>query len=117
MVKYGFCYKDNIYDSVRWQFRLDIDVDGDGRPRLGDMVNLGAVKEDKTKVQDIRFKRHQLNVVLLGYIRRCFRHPWARERYADRFLKPPRLFVSKISNLEFESKCLERYEELVDYII
>ena len=38
MITYGFCLKDNVYDSVKCRFQLDVDTEGKDAPKLTDMI-------------------------------------------------------------------------------
>lgn len=39
MVNYGFCFKDNLYDSVKLMMRLDIDFSENKYPELLRMIS------------------------------------------------------------------------------
>ena len=49
----------------------------------------------------------------MSYIRSCFREAWSHEQPGAKKLKYSELLLSRVANLDFEKKCLERYEEIV----
>ena len=63
-------------------------------------------------LQEIRFKRYHFNEILMSYIRSCFREAWSKDQFGTK-VKYSELLLSRVANLEFEKKCLERYEEIV----
>ena len=114
LVNYGFCFKDNLYDSVKCYLSLDLDcADGNRFAEVAEMV-LEDGMASKVAVQEIRFKRYGFNQTLMAYIRLAFRRPWSSEMALDPGQNLP---ISRISNLLFEVKCLERYEEIVLHMI
>ena len=81
MITYGFCIQDNIYDSVRCRFRLDIAFEEvNWIPDITDMICY-TNSQDSKSMQEIRFKRYAFNDKLMAYIRGCFRSD--REAWTD----------------------------------
>ena len=114
LVNYSFCFRDNVYDSVKCRFRMDMIQNPNG-PGVLDMI-CEASQLDSTSLQEIRFKRHHFNYVLMAYIRGCLQESWYKKNIDSDF-KFGKLFMSRVVNLEFEIKCLQRYQEIVEHII
>ena len=66
MQNYGFCYPNNNYDSLSVLVRYDVDLSMEFEPSFIDM------KIQSILANEIRFKRDQINQVLLAFFRlRC----------------------------------------------
>ena len=114
LMSYGFCPKGNLYDAVKFQLRLDVDV------RDGNLADLGQFfwRNDGLKSalhQEIRFKRFDFNETLLAYMRNYFREAWFAQNYDKSH--ECNLLLSEVVNLKFEKLCLAWYEALVSFII
>lgn len=64
LATYGFCFKDNKFDSCVFWLKMDIDL----RHQIfaEDMI---ADLEQGKDIQIVRLKMNQLNPILIGYIR------------------------------------------------
>ena len=111
LVNYGFCFQNNHYDSVRCPLRLDIPILKTRLPDVKDMM-ADASSVDGAAVQDIRFKRHQFNATLMAYIRACFIEAGYKVDQRTKVGQSTTLLASKVEDLNFEMKCLRRYEEI-----
>ena len=107
---YGFCFKDNLYDSVKCFLKLDIPYTLGKLPSLSEMLSNDTV--GKT-LQEIRFKRYHLNQVLMAYIRSSYLESWSAMNPIDKTGQKSRFSIGRVTNLEFEDKCLKRYKEIV----
>ena len=65
-------------------------------------------------IQEIRLKQNQLNEVLLCYIRSCMKEEFLLK---NRKVKHHEILISRPTNLDFESLCLAKYEEIIDFFI
>ena len=66
MQNYGFCYPNNNFDSLSVLVRYDVDLGAEFEPSFIDM------KIQSILANEIRFKRDQINQVLLAFFRlRC----------------------------------------------
>lgn len=114
-----FCLKDNLWDSVKWHMKLDV-VFSQGK-ELPALLNMVSLELRNQNFEEIRFKRCQFNHKLMAYIRICFRRPWTQRKLGGTGLYSAKcennLLISKVSNLEFEMVCLERYRDIVVTII
>ena len=126
MLNYGFCLKDNEVDSVKWYVKAefeDKDFFADTGPTLDKMLltsDLDLLNEEENskqeEMQEIRFKRYQFNEVLMAYIRSSFRGTYPKVgKY--HLINGKRLLITGVVNLQFEKKCLKRYEQIVLYIV
>lgn len=79
LVHYGFCFKNNLYDSFKQKLSLDIDFTA-RLPGIQEMIGNEQIQKSRI-VQDIRFKRYQFNEVLIAYIRMCFKETWDKEHF------------------------------------
>ena len=82
LVQYGFCFKGNLFDSVLAYVRLEVFFVN--QETFPDLLQMVVPPDQETMVnrplQEIRFKRHQLNDVLTAYIRSCFRLAWSNKQ-------------------------------------
>ena len=60
------------------------------------------------RVQEIRFKRYQINFLLMAYIRYCYRSAWEKGTL-DKSLDYSQVFLTTIYDVDFEKKCLLGY--------
>ena len=85
-------------------------------PELSEMVPEANVNDKKKALQEIRFKRHRFNDVLMAYVRAFFREAWCKDNLGET-ADFRAIWISRISNLEFEKVCLGRYKEIVELIL
>ena len=65
-------------------------------------------------IQEIRLKVDQLNEVLLCYIRSCLKEEFLRQNPK---IKHHEILITRVTNLDFESLCLAKYEEMIDFFV
>lgn len=108
LVNYGFCFKDNLYNSVKFYALYDFKfVEGS---KVADLAC--RTSDPKTlRLQQIRFKEHQLNLVLIGYLRR------AKETYFYGSNPHPTIQLSKVTDLPFELSCMETYLDIINFLL
>ena len=112
IMHYGFCFQNNLQDSLVFDVRLDMDYDKTIYPTVAEMAEAGKYCK---AVQSIRLKRHQFCQLLLGYIRSCFKEGFIKERYNGNKQAAPNLLLSAAVDLDFEMVCLKRYLELIEH--
>ena len=136
LANYGFCFKDNNHDSVKCRMKLDendLGANLSGSMPLSEMVDFDLVQspeqqaDPSTAYQVISFKRHQLNEILMSYIRVGATELGLQPKQPPTAGGAPQngawedvasdILLTKVVDLEIEEKCLERYQEIVKFIV
>lgn len=99
---YGFAFEDNAYDSYSFHVKLDLDFKKDFNA-MHFLAPPGQVKN----TQVIRLKKHQLNLILIAYLR--------KSTSASFFTgsKPSYILLSRPVDIKFEMSVLNHYLWLI----
>ena len=106
LINYGFCIAENRYDSYQVYVSMEINLNDLFVP---DMVDFKAAQ---LYSQEIRLKKHQLNSLLMAYLRAVCQTQY--QKTYDGHLKDT--LLSKPSNLKYEKYCVTYYEQLVKFL-
>ena len=113
LLNYGFALENNLDDSFQFQVSFDRSFSTKIYPDLMKMLDVNENTESAT-VQNIRLKRNQLNEMLMNYIRYCFKKGFRLDMKKRNEKKM--LLLSRVVHLDFEKKCLKRYEEIIKHL-
>ena len=107
---YGFCFEDNLYDSYAFNVRMDVNTKD--LPVIRTEHLLAGERQDE-HLQVIRLKNHQLNFVLLAYLRKV-----KCEKYFGRnSTMVKKILLTKVRHLDFEIDVMKSYLELVSKML
>lgn len=96
MQVYGFAFEDNDYESYSFNVRLDVDLKNEFKA-----VKFFAPPGKVINSQVIRLKKHQLNFILIAYLRKCT---------SDSYFNDSRsILLSRPVDLNFEMSVLNHY--------
>lgn len=106
---YGFAFENNLYDSYAFNVRMDIDMKiAHVKPE-----HMLAVQEQDQHLQVIRLKHHQLNFVLIAYLRKI-----KCEKYFGRnSTAVKKILLTRARHIEFELSVMKSYHELVSALL
>ena len=69
-----------------------------------------ASETQRNNIQKIKLKKHQLNLILLAYIRHV-----KQNQFFGKFKAKPQNVLSRVTDLSFELICLKTYLDLVKH--
>lgn len=104
LVNYGFCFKDNLYDSFKLRPRLDLLF---SKKKQFTVAEILQPAKDLRAVQEIRLKKHCFSDLLMAYMRSSLKEDFYRNN--DSRSIP----AAEISDLDFEKHCLDYYLAVV----
>ena len=92
LCNYGFSVRNNHFDSYKFFLQMDVNFQEEQLT----LERMLAPKDQEKDVQEIRLKRHQLNLVFLAYLRHSMK-------------KDDSILLTKVSDFEFEMQCVSQY--------
>lgn len=123
MLWYGFCYSNNLYDSVPIRFKFFVDF----QEALKDVSKFvfdnavspdpltGVLKSDpniniKNLTKEFKLKRSKLNLEMLEFLRVYLMQGTDPTQMDSVLIKTP-------YNLQYELKIMKFYEEIIKYLL
>lgn len=107
---YGFCFKDNLYDSYEFNVRMDVETE-----EAITAASIIAPEEQEDSIQQIRMKLHHLNFVLIAYLRMIHRTTYKPAPSKGKAASLP--LLTAVTDLDYELKMMLIYIDIVNNLI
>ena len=110
MLNYGFCFPDNTYDSLSLRVRCNIQVDDEFVPNMLDF------ELKSQNLQEIRFKRDQINEIFTAYLRAMCKKSFFAGKDAQSEADTKSILMTQPTNLLFETHVFKYYQQALEHI-